>query len=165
MLQSRGPDRTETRVWDQESIEKSGIVMTAGDKWLNEGDVVVNKKPKAPKKSHKSKKPKATQASGSPRKVTIILSGAPDENIVLKKPAPQDQSEVVVKKVTPEKTIVVTEEPRQQRKSAVDTRPATFPTEEQVEELLGTASDELTETADSSILDDQKQLLRRDLVM
>ena len=53
--------------------------MSAGYKWLNEEDVVVNKKPKAPKKSCKPKKPKATQASGSPRKVTIVLSGAPDE--------------------------------------------------------------------------------------
>ena len=97
-------------------LKRSGIVMAAGDKWLNEEDVVV-KKPKAPKKSRKPKKPKVTQASGSPRKVTIVLSGAPDENIVLKRPASQDQSEVVVKKVTPEKTIVVTEEPGQQRKS------------------------------------------------
>ena len=90
--------------------------MAAGDKWLNEEDVAV-KKPKAPKKSRKPKKPKVTQASGSPRKVTIVLSGAPDENIVLKRPASQDQSEVVVKKVTPEKTIVLTEESGQQRKS------------------------------------------------
>ena len=97
-------------------LKRSGIVMAAGDKWLNEEDVVV-KKPKAPKKSRKPKKPKVTQASGSPRKVTIVLSGAPDENIVLKRPASQDQSEVVVKKVTPEKTIVVTEEPGPQQKS------------------------------------------------
>ena len=62
-------------------LKRSGIVMAAGDKWLNEEDVVV-KKPKAPKKSRKPKKPKVTQASGSPRKVTIVLSGAPDENIV-----------------------------------------------------------------------------------
>ena len=62
----------------------------------------------------KPKKPKVTQACGSPRKVTIVLSSTPDENIVLKQPASQDQSEVVVKKVTPEKTIVVTEEPGQQ---------------------------------------------------
>ena len=98
-------------------LKRSGIVMSASDKWLNEENVVVNKKPKAPKKSRKPKKPKVTQASGSPRKVTIVLSGAPDENIVLKRPASQDQSEVVVKKVTPEKTIVVTEESGQQRKS------------------------------------------------
>ena len=40
--------------------------------------------------------------------------------------------------------------------AAVDTRPATFPTEEQVEELLGTGTEELMETADSSILDEPK---------
>ena len=80
-------------------------------------DVVVNKKPKPPKKSRKPKKPKATQVSGSPRKVTIVLSGAPNENIMLKRPTSQYQSEVVAKKVTYEKTIVVTEEPGKQRKS------------------------------------------------
>ena len=105
--------------------------------WLNEEDVVVNKKakapkkscrpkkpkatqevnkkPKTPKKSQKPKRPKATQVSVSPRKVTIVLSGAPDENSILKRPAFQDQSEVVAKKVTPETTIVV--EPGQQQKS------------------------------------------------
>ena len=45
--------------------------------------------------------------------------------------------------------------------AAVDTRPATFPTEEQVEELLGTATEELIETADSSILDEPKMVEER----
>ena len=45
--------------------------------------------------------------------------------------------------------------------AAVHTRPATFPTEEQVEELLGTATEELMETAESSILDEPKTVEER----
>ena len=45
--------------------------------------------------------------------------------------------------------------------AAVDTRPATFPKEEQVEELLGTATEELMETDDSSILDEPKMVEER----
>ena len=90
-------------------LKRSGIVMIAGDKWLIEENVVVNKKLKAPKKPRNPKKPKATQVSESPRKVTIVLSGTTNENI-----ASQDQSRVVAKKVTPDKTIVVTEDPGQQ---------------------------------------------------
>ena len=45
--------------------------------------------------------------------------------------------------------------------AAVDTRPATFPTEEQVKELLGTVTEELMETADSSILDEPKMVEER----
>ena len=43
--------------------------------------------------------------------------------------------------------------------ATVDTRPATFPTEEHAEKLLGPATGELMEIADPSILDEPETVV------